>query len=184
MTNVFASPAIIFFKHPFRSHHPPQRCPIGHPPVDGMSKLACSSVGLAASSTCLPVYLRCIHICFVPHFLARCIPTSTFPLQLRLNYKRRSVEGLSPGMFTMAIMGNLTYGTSLLLRPLSMVYFVSRLPWLVPFPPHPHPHSLIFRIWFFRPRHAPQVGSLCVCFFDMCILAQFFKYGDAKSLPT
>ncbi len=61
-----------------------------------------------------------------PRFLA---------LQLRMNYKRRSVEGLSLGMFTMAIMGNLTYGVSLLLRPLSMVYFVSRLPWLVPLPP-------------------------------------------------
>lgn len=54
--------------------------------------------------------------------------------QLYLNFKRRSVEGLSVGMFTMAIMGNLTYGTSLLLRPLSMVYFVSRLPWLVTLP--------------------------------------------------
>ena len=45
----------------------------------------------------------------------------------------------------MAIMGNLTYGTSLLLRPLSMVYFVSKLPWLVTHPPfsasqlHPPP---------------------------------------------
>jgi hypothetical protein len=37
-------------------------------------------------------------------------------------------------MFTLTIMGNLTYGTSLLLRPLSVVYFVSKLPWLVPNP--------------------------------------------------
>ena len=55
-------------------------------------------------------------------------------MQLYLNFKRRSVQGLSTGMFLMAIMGNLTYGTSLLLRPLSMDYFVSKLPWLVPVP--------------------------------------------------
>ena len=84
-------------------------------------------------------------------------------------------------MFTMAIMGNLTYGVSLLLRPLSMVYFVSRLPWLVP-PLLTLPLSSYSAL--VPTSNSVQVGSLCVCFFDMCILLQFFKYGDAKSLPN
>jgi hypothetical protein len=98
-------------------------------------------------------------------------------------------------MFTMAIMGNLTYGTSLLLRPLTMDYFVSRLPWLVLFcPPPPLPpllssHPTTALASFLKSvrskRHLLlQVGSLCVCFFDMCILLQFLKYGAAKPLPN
>lgn len=29
-----------------------------------------------------------------------------------------------------------------------------------------------------------QVGSLCVCFFDMCILFQFFLYKNKRALPV
>jgi hypothetical protein len=56
---------------------------------------------------------------------------SSISLQLKKNYDRKSADGLSPGMFTLTIMANLTYGTSLLLRPLSVQYFVSKLSWLV-----------------------------------------------------
>lgn len=48
----------------------------------------------------------CAWICFVMYFIGR-IP------QISHNYKRKSVVGLSPFMFLCAILGNLFYGTSI-----------------------------------------------------------------------
>jgi hypothetical protein len=90
----------------------------------------------------------CFTLCSSFLIFAPCFPMTSLSLQLYLNFKRRSVEGLSVGMFTMAIMGNLSYGISLLLRPLSMDYFVSRLPWLVLLYPFPSHFSTLSRLFF------------------------------------
>ena len=59
-------------------------------------------------------------------------------------------------MFMMAILGNLTYGISLLLRPLSMDYFVSKLPWLVTLSFFFPPRALLFH-------HALCRWEACAC---------------------
>eukprot|EP00936_MAST-01D_sp_MAST-1D-sp1_P002698 g2698.t1 len=51
--------------------------------------------------------------------------------QVYRNAVRKSVEGLSWMMFTSAVMGNVTYGTSILLRLRSGQDAVEKLPWLI-----------------------------------------------------
>ena len=45
--------------------------------------------------------------------------------------RRCSVEGLSPIMFVLAIMGNATYGLGIFLYSVEPVFLLQRLPWLV-----------------------------------------------------
>ncbi|OCT73441.1 hypothetical protein XELAEV_18036418mg [Xenopus laevis] len=70
-------------------------------------------------------------------------------------FKRKSTEGLAPTLFLLVIVGNVTYGASVLLKnPESDqsegTYVVRHLPWLT--------------------------GSLGAVFLDLIILGQFFKY--------
>ncbi|XP_048417294.1 lysosomal amino acid transporter 1 homolog isoform X2 [Stegostoma tigrinum] len=80
--------------------------------------------------------------------------------QLCRNWKRKSTEGISPLLFTLMILGNLTYGLSVLLKDprkgqSETNYVVHHLPWLI--------------------------GSLGTMGFDMVILFQFFIYLEEKS---
>mmetsp|Transcript_39412 Transcript_39412/g.85369 ORF Transcript_39412/g.85369 Transcript_39412/m.85369 type:complete len:273 (-) Transcript_39412:34-852(-) len=71
--------------------------------------------------------------------------------QIHKNYKRKTCEGLSSLMFIAAILGNATYGISVLTRfPITAKYMVDKMPFLV--------------------------GSLGTCCFDFTILLQFYKY--------
>ncbi|XP_041424245.1 solute carrier family 66 member 1 L homeolog isoform X1 [Xenopus laevis] len=75
--------------------------------------------------------------------------------QIYTNFKRKSTEGLAPTLFLLVIVGNVTYGASVLLKnPESDqsegTYVVRHLPWLT--------------------------GSLGAVFLDLIILGQFFKY--------
>ena len=54
-----------------------------------------------------------------------------------LNYERQSVEGISISMFVLAIIGNITYVLSILVRSLDYAYLYPTIPWLVR-------HSCIF----------------------------------------
>ncbi|XP_063410863.1 lysosomal amino acid transporter 1 homolog [Mytilus trossulus] len=51
--------------------------------------------------------------------------------QLYKNYKRKSTDGLSLMMFWLAILGNVTYGLSILVRSIEPDWIVMHLPWLV-----------------------------------------------------
>lgn len=51
--------------------------------------------------------------------------------QIWKNFKRKSTEGLSPVMFTMAVMGNVTYATSIFLYSTEYNYLWERFPWLL-----------------------------------------------------
>ncbi|NXE24916.1 LAAT1 protein, partial [Ardeotis kori] len=60
---------------------------------------------------------------------------SRFP-QLYKNFRRRSTEGTSYLLFALAMMGNCTYGLSLVLKMPAMqsfraLYFLHHLPWLI-----------------------------------------------------
>ncbi|XP_033763916.1 lysosomal amino acid transporter 1 homolog [Pecten maximus] len=71
--------------------------------------------------------------------------------QIYKNYKRKSTEGLSVLMFVLAVVGNITYGLSILVRSLDGDFVLHHLPWLV--------------------------GSLGVIFLDLSLLFQFKYYG-------
>ncbi|XP_021367403.1 lysosomal amino acid transporter 1 homolog [Mizuhopecten yessoensis] len=71
--------------------------------------------------------------------------------QLYKNYKRKSTEGLSVMMFILAVLGNITYGLSILVRSLDGEFVLHHLPWLI--------------------------GSLGVIFLDLSLLCQFKYYG-------
>ncbi|KAK7476092.1 hypothetical protein BaRGS_00032646 [Batillaria attramentaria] len=51
--------------------------------------------------------------------------------QIRKNYKRKSTEGVSSLMFVMTVLGNATYGASILIRSVEEIYILRHLPWLV-----------------------------------------------------
>ncbi|XP_032661401.1 lysosomal amino acid transporter 1 homolog isoform X2 [Chelonoidis abingdonii] len=79
---------------------------------------------------------------------------SRFP-QLYKNFQRRSTEGTSYLLFALAMMGNCTYGLSLVLKmpaaeSLRNLYFLHHLPWLI--------------------------GSFGVLFLDIFMTAQFIMY--------
>ncbi|XP_067402902.1 uncharacterized protein [Emydura macquarii macquarii] len=79
---------------------------------------------------------------------------SRFP-QLYKNFQRRSTEGTSYLLFALAMMGNCTYGLSLVLKmpaaeSLRNLYFLHQLPWLI--------------------------GSFGVLFLDIFMTAQFIMY--------
>ncbi|KAG8431745.1 hypothetical protein GDO86_020160 [Hymenochirus boettgeri] len=75
--------------------------------------------------------------------------------QIFTNFKRKSTEGLAVSLFLLVILGNLTYGASILLKNPDYgqsegSYVLHHLPWLT--------------------------GSLGAVFLDIIILGQFFKY--------
>ncbi|NXG63012.1 LAAT1 protein, partial [Hemiprocne comata] len=83
---------------------------------------------------------------------------SRFP-QLYKNFQRRSTEGTSYLLFALAMMGNCTYGLSLVLKmpatkPLQALYLLHHLPWLV--------------------------GSFGVLFLDVFVTVQFLLYHQPK----
>ncbi|KAL3861754.1 hypothetical protein ACJMK2_007777 [Sinanodonta woodiana] len=51
--------------------------------------------------------------------------------QMYKNYKRKSTDGLSVWTFVLAVLGNLTYGLSILFRSTDGTYLLQHLPWLV-----------------------------------------------------
>ncbi|CAH1239806.1 PQLC2 [Branchiostoma lanceolatum] len=71
--------------------------------------------------------------------------------QIYKNWKRKSTEGLSIWMFSLAILGNLLYGLQILLQSTQGYFIIRHLPWLV--------------------------GSLGTMTFDSTLFLQFFIYG-------
>ncbi|KFQ60216.1 Lysosomal amino acid transporter 1, partial [Pelecanus crispus] len=83
---------------------------------------------------------------------------SRFP-QLYKNFRRRSTEGTSYLLFALAMMGNCTYGLSLVLKmpatpSFRAPYFLHHLPWLI--------------------------GSFGVLFLDIFVTLQFVLYRQHK----
>ncbi|XP_070535791.1 lysosomal amino acid transporter 1-like [Ptychodera flava] len=72
--------------------------------------------------------------------------------QILKNHRRQSVEGVSMWMFVMAILGNTTYGASILMQDTSKNYVLQHLPWLI--------------------------GTLGTLGFDATLMYQFYRYGD------
>ncbi|XP_052760538.1 lysosomal amino acid transporter 1 homolog isoform X2 [Mya arenaria] len=78
--------------------------------------------------------------------------------QMFKNYKRQSTDGLSIMMFILAVLGNLTYGLSILVRQLDVNYILKHLPWLI--------------------------GSLGVIFLDLSLLVQFKYYEKTDDMNS
>ncbi|XP_035190630.1 uncharacterized protein LOC118171539 isoform X1 [Oxyura jamaicensis] len=83
---------------------------------------------------------------------------SRFP-QLYKNFQRRSTEGTSYLLFALAMLGNCTYGLSLVLKmpatkSFQALYFLHHLPWLI--------------------------GSFGVLFLDILVTVQFVLYRQRK----
>mmetsp|Transcript_19725 Transcript_19725/g.33881 ORF Transcript_19725/g.33881 Transcript_19725/m.33881 type:complete len:303 (+) Transcript_19725:91-999(+) len=87
--------------------------------------------------------------------------TSRMP-QIVKNYQRKSVEGLSLGMFLSAVMGNLTYASSIFVRNMDAQYLWDRFPWLL--------------------------GSVGTFLFDFTVFCQFHYYrnhgNQYERIPT
>ncbi|NWY61354.1 LAAT1 protein, partial [Chionis minor] len=87
---------------------------------------------------------------------------SRFP-QLYKNFRRKSTEGTSYLLFVLAMMGNCTYGLSLVLKmpatqSFRTLYFIHHLPWLI--------------------------GSFGVLFLDIFVTVQFLLYRQHKDRPS
>jgi len=85
---------------------------------------------------------------------AACYLGSRLP-QIYKNFTRKSTEGLSPVMFTMAVMGNITYALGIFLYSVEKDYIMQRIPWIL-----------------------GSVGTLC---FDATTLTQFVLYRPKKN---
>eukprot|EP00008_Paramoeba_atlantica_P011378 CAMPEP_0201492828 /NCGR_PEP_ID=MMETSP0151_2-20130828/34860_1 /ASSEMBLY_ACC=CAM_ASM_000257 /TAXON_ID=200890 /ORGANISM="Paramoeba atlantica, Strain 621/1 / CCAP 1560/9" /LENGTH=195 /DNA_ID=CAMNT_0047879861 /DNA_START=580 /DNA_END=1167 /DNA_ORIENTATION=+ len=72
--------------------------------------------------------------------------------QIYKNFRRKSTEGLSFGMFVLTVCGNLTYSSSILLESTEKSYLLNSLPYLV--------------------------GSVGTLGFDLLVWVQFFMYGQ------
>lgn len=86
---------------------------------------------------------------------------SRFP-QLYKNFQRKSTEGTSYLLFALAMLGNCTYGLSLVLKmpaaeSVRALFFLHHLPWLL--------------------------GSFGVLFLDVFVTLQFLLYGQHKERP-
>lgn len=77
-------------------------------------------------------------------------------LQIRKNYKRKTTLGISRLMFFLTVLGNLTYGTSIILHSPEGMYILQHLPWLL--------------------------GSLGIIFMDIVIIAQLYYYEGPSRL--
>lgn len=51
--------------------------------------------------------------------------------QIKRNYARKSTEGLAKSMFMAAIMANVSYGSSILVRTYSSKQLLDSLPWIL-----------------------------------------------------
>ena len=71
--------------------------------------------------------------------------------QVVKNFKRKSTEGLSFGMFVLTVSGNLTYAASIFLESTELEYLYNELPYIV--------------------------GSLGTLTFDLMVWGQFYVYG-------
>lgn len=80
--------------------------------------------------------------------------------QILENARKKSVQGLSVALFFCTILGNLTYGASIILRfpPLDTHFYASTLPYIF--------------------------GSLGVLMFDIMILGQFALYNPSASVAS
>ncbi|KAJ1799505.1 hypothetical protein LPJ59_001781 [Coemansia sp. RSA 2399] len=78
--------------------------------------------------------------------------------QLIKNYKKRSCDGLSIGMFIFSILGNVAFTLSLLLHSLDSDYLLANIPWIV--------------------------GSTGTLFFDLGIFYQFYIYHEMRHDDT
>ncbi|KAM4659921.1 lysosomal amino acid transporter 1 homolog isoform 2-T2 [Amazona ochrocephala] len=113
----------------------------------GVIKRSNNSLGMVEMSGFICGYISCVF------YLG-----SRFP-QLYKNFRRRSTEGTSYLLFALAMMGNCTYGLSLVLRmpatkSLQALYFLHHLPWLI--------------------------GSFGVLFLDVFVTLQFILYRQQK----
>uniref|UniRef100_A0A8B9IYK5 Lysosomal amino acid transporter 1 homolog n=1 Tax=Amazona collaria TaxID=241587 RepID=A0A8B9IYK5_9PSIT len=113
----------------------------------GVIKRSNNSLGMIEMSGFICGYMSCVF------YLG-----SRFP-QLYKNFQRRSTEGTSYLLFALAMMGNCTYGLSLVLRmpatkSLQALYFLHHLPWLI--------------------------GSFGVLFLDVFVTLQFILYRQQK----
>lgn len=97
------------------------------------------------------------------HALIFCGQKVIFPSripQILENARKKSVEGLSIALFFCTILGNLTYGASILMRhpPLDTHFYASTLPYIV--------------------------GSLGVLMFDLMILGQFVLFSPSPEVAS
>lgn len=76
--------------------------------------------------------------------------TSRIP-QIKLNFRRKTCDGLNPVMFIMAVLGNLFYGCGVLMESVESVFIINHLPWLL--------------------------GSVGTLVFDFTIIMQYWAYG-------
>ncbi|XP_077999938.1 lysosomal amino acid transporter 1-like [Glandiceps talaboti] len=70
--------------------------------------------------------------------------------QIMKNYSRKSVEGVSMCMFILSIVGNSTYGASIIMQNTTPTFIIDHLPWLI--------------------------GSLGTLAFDATLIFQFYLY--------
>eukprot|EP00924_Labyrinthula_sp_SR-Ha-C_P008049 snap_masked-scaffold_11-processed-gene-1.33-mRNA-1 protein AED:0.41 eAED:0.41 QI:0/0/0/0.5/1/1/4/0/177 len=80
------------------------------------------------------------------------------------NWKRKSVEGLSMIMFTCAILGNLTYGLSIIFqlpdenKPKDLLYH--SLPWLIgSLGTLSFDFIILFQFWYFQEQNKDLIGE-------------------------
>ncbi|RKF61908.1 putative vacuolar amino acid transporter YPQ1 [Erysiphe neolycopersici] len=86
---------------------------------------------------------------------AFCYLTARIP-QILKNYRKKSCEGLASLFFILSILGNATYGLSILCHSLQKQYLITNLPWLI--------------------------GSLGTMVEDVIIFAQFRHYSNSQIL--
>jgi hypothetical protein len=68
---------------------------------------------------------------FQSHFLTVVVQAPQRISNLKIRCAFLMTQGLSPLMFIFAILGNSTYGTSILLRSTAPDYLFKKLPWLL-----------------------------------------------------
>ncbi|KAI8095122.1 PQ loop repeat-domain-containing protein [Gilbertella persicaria] len=78
--------------------------------------------------------------------------------QILKNYRNKSTEGLSFGMFLCAVMGNVFFTSSIFLKSTELDYIIVNLSWIV--------------------------GSCGTLVFDFIIFLQFFVYDDRKQIKV
>ncbi|XP_041377955.1 lysosomal amino acid transporter 1 homolog [Gigantopelta aegis] len=77
--------------------------------------------------------------------------------QIYRNYKFKSTEGLSKIMFWLAVLGNILYGSAIIVQSLNGIFIIRHLPWIA--------------------------GSLGVVFLDITLLFQF-RYYEQRNFDS